>query len=399
MAHHIAALEIAAVLGLEQAQVLREAVGVIAGVEPGHEDVLRARLRQRACIDPEDTELAQLLRAQGIGGARVAPAHVPGIFHHHRGAALFVDRLAVERLIGLAEPVLDHDRDLVAGRHPDGPVVRGLDPAIAGQRVEQQVLAALRVHHAEPDRQHEFRALEGDLQRAQHAAALLGVLLQVHLGDEELHALLDVGAEHVRGAVGDLVAVVLEPGFEPVRLGRGQDQDVVFADHVFGLDGHALGPGLLLPVGKREPGARRRGAKHPLHDDDGLARIRIEIFDQPRRGEGVQMIDNRVLGHMDLLALKHGRGRDHHGEILGLALEVVDHGDDGAVAVAHHHHLGRLVEELSIALGNEKAAEGERLGRGGQKRDGRRRDSKPLCQGFQEGFHVAAPCRCGVGFV
>ena len=65
------------------------------------------------------------------------------------------------------------------------------------------------------------------------------------------------------------------------------------------------------------------------------------------------MLDNRVFGHVDLVALQnHGRGDDHR-EIGHLALEIVDHGESQSV-VKHGplagQTLGQLVEQFGPAL-------------------------------------------------
>src|SRR5213594_2864097 len=66
---------------------------------------------------------------------------------------------------------------------------------------------------------------------------------KVNLGDEEPHLLFDVALKHLRGASGNLVVVLEEPGLQSVALFGGQNQNVVFADGVFGFDGDAAGFG------------------------------------------------------------------------------------------------------------------------------------------------------------
>ena len=93
-----------------------------------------------------------------------------------------------------------------------------------------------------------------------------------------------------------------------------------------------------------------------------------------RRGArvGVEVVEERPLADVDLLALEERRHRDDDGELLGIALEVVRHREDGAVAVAHQDHLRGLVEELGVGLGDVEAAEG--LGRLGGHRRWRREE-------------------------
>ena len=88
--------------------------------------------------------------------------------------------------------------------------------------------------------------------------------------------------------------------------------------------------------------------------------IVVEVLDQPRRRVGVEVIDQRLLADVDLLALEQRRHRNHDGELLRLALEVVRHRHHGAIAVAHQHDLRGLVEQLGVGLGDVEAAEAER---------------------------------------
>ena len=70
------------------------------------------------------------------------------------------------------------------------------------------------------------------------------------------------------------------------------------------------------------------------------------------------MIDERIVGHMDLLPLDERRYGNHHRELFRLASKVVDHGDDGLVAVPDENDLRRLVEELDVGFGDVEAAKG-----------------------------------------
>ena len=72
------------------------------------------------------------------------------------------------------------------------------------------------------------------------------------------------------------------------------------------------------------------------------------------------MVDQRLVGDVDLLALEEGRYRNDDRELLMLAAEVVGHGQDRAVTVAHQDHLGCLVEKPGVGLGDVEAAEGFR---------------------------------------
>jgi hypothetical protein len=58
-------------------------------------------------------------------------------------------------------------------RQPDRSVVGRFDAALFRQEIDEEFLSALRIHGTQPDRQHELRQLEGDLQRPQMRKAEL----------------------------------------------------------------------------------------------------------------------------------------------------------------------------------------------------------------------------------
>jgi hypothetical protein len=180
--------------------------------------------------DPARAEFHQFLVGERIGGVGIAPAHVPGIFDEHGAHALALDRAAERRLVEIAEVLLHEQRDIEVGRQLDGAVVGGLDPAVPSERVDDQILGAVRVHGAEPQRQHELRGLVAHLQRPQIAVAEELHAVEIHLGDEEPHALLDVAAEHSLGAGRN-------PYVDGPRLARGgaAAADRIACDHMSGL--------------------------------------------------------------------------------------------------------------------------------------------------------------------
>ena len=237
---HIAALEVLAVGRLLEHQVLGEVVAVIARVEPGEEHL------GAPVLDPVHAERLELIDRQRLRRAGVTPAHVPCVLGEHRAHVVTPNLFAEHRLVELAEAVLDADGQFHAGRELHGPVVGRLDAAAARERVDEQLLRPVGVHRAEPDRQHELRRRELDLQRSQHREAERRLFLEVDLGNEELHVLPDVGPEHGRRAVRNAVLVPPQPDLEPVALVGGQNQDVVLPDGVLRLDGHAEAPGLAL---------------------------------------------------------------------------------------------------------------------------------------------------------
>ena len=93
-----APLEVLAVGGLLEHQVLGEVRGVVAQVETGEEDVLGAGLADPRVV-PEDAELPQLVGGERIGRAGIAPAHVPGVLEEQRPHVLLPDLLVEHRLV------------------------------------------------------------------------------------------------------------------------------------------------------------------------------------------------------------------------------------------------------------------------------------------------------------
>src|SRR5262249_17570208 len=64
-----------------------------------------------------------------------------------------------QRLVEIAELVLDVERYVDPGRQLDGAIIGGLDPAVAGERIDDEILRTVGVHGAEAERQHEFRGV------------------------------------------------------------------------------------------------------------------------------------------------------------------------------------------------------------------------------------------------
>src|SRR5262249_43266285 len=124
----------------------------------------------------------------------------------------------------------------------------------------------------------ELRRLVRDLQRAQIGEAEARLLAEVHLRDEELHALLEIDAESTRRAGRHAVLVLDEPLLEPVALLRGENEDVVLADGVARLDRHA--ERTILPRGHlvhRDARGRTFGHLHGLELPPS-ARILVEVL-------------------------------------------------------------------------------------------------------------------------
>src|SRR3954463_16483837 len=92
MPQHVTALEVCAVAGFLEDEILREMLAVVAHVQPREEDILRAAARRDGSkatararpgtpgfADPKDAELPQLLGRERLGRTRVAPVHVPRV--------------------------------------------------------------------------------------------------------------------------------------------------------------------------------------------------------------------------------------------------------------------------------------------------------------------------------
>ena len=121
---------------------------------------------RRGCdviADPEHAELAELARGQRVGGARIAPRHVPGVLEEDAAHVLFADLLGEHRFVEVAELVFREHGKVHAGRELDRAVVRRLDPPVARERVENEILRSVGVDGAEPDGEHELGRFERDL--------------------------------------------------------------------------------------------------------------------------------------------------------------------------------------------------------------------------------------------
>ena len=241
-----------------------------------------------------------------------------------------------------------------------------------------KILAARRVDQPQSDGQLEVGGVVVEPQRREHRLAVLeGDLVGVDLGDEELRAVLDVGIEVGRGATGDIVVVVVQPGLQPRGLRGAEHHDIVLANGELSLHGH---PTIIRPGGAvgRAAGAGHRGAVVVLL---GRARVLLPILHQPRGGELVNLGEQVVGQRLDVGLLKHHRHRHDHGEVFGRALIVVLDGQHRSVAVAHHHRLGRVGEQVRLAAPDVKAAEGVGLlGHGEAGKPHQHHHSEPFCQ-------------------
>ncbi len=363
MAQHVPRLEVLPGGGLLEHEVLGERFLRVAQVQPGQHHRLCAAARTRRRVDPEDAGLPQFIRRERVGGARVAPAHVPEIFSED-GAVILPRRLRFEqRLVGLRELAADERRQIDVRGQLHRAVVRRLDPAPRRQHVQHQILGSFCIQHAESDGQHEFLRLERELQRPQIGAARFRLRLQVDLGDEEFHRLPDVGAQRRARPFGNPVAVLGKPCLEAIGLLRRQHHDVVFADGVRGLDGDAqrLAPlRLLLRHGHRRGGVHRADRARIFR----LARIGIEVLGEARRAVGIEALENPALADVDLPPLEHPRHRHDQRELRQFPAVVVRHGDDRLALAADEDHLRCLVEEGGIGFADEKATKRLRVRQG-----------------------------------
>ena len=228
--------------------------------------------------------------------------------------------------------------------------------------------------------------LERELQRAQVRDTRARLFLEVDLRDEELHLLPDVGLQRRRRAARDAVAVLAQPGLEPVGLARGQDHDVVLADRVARLDGDAE---RLVALALQRHHRRGRGAARDLvlHPVDA-ARVGIEVLDEPRRAVRVDALEQLAVADADLAALEHRRHGHDQRELGQRALVVVGHADDGPVVPPDQDHLRRFVEQARVGLADVEAAEGG----GGRRREGKKKrerdgNDEPRARACGKGCH------------
>jgi hypothetical protein len=84
-------------------------------------------------LDPEGTERRHLVVGQGIGGARVAPAHVPRVFEIDDAHVVLSYLMLEHGAIEVAERRFREDRDIEVGGDLHGAVVGGLDTPLLGQ--------------------------------------------------------------------------------------------------------------------------------------------------------------------------------------------------------------------------------------------------------------------------
>ena len=80
------------------------------------------------------------------------------------------------------------------------------------------------------------------------------------------------------------------------------------------------------------------------------AGIRVEVFDEPRRGEGVEMVDDRLAPHVNLLPLDERRDRNHDRELFRIAAKIVGHRQHGGFFHAHRRRSLSLRPDLGGQL-------------------------------------------------
>src|SRR5438094_7972844 len=81
MVEDVAGLEVLAIAGFLKDQIFREVLAIVTDVQASQKDVRRAAV---IAVDPESTQAAQLLPGERIGGAGIAPVHVPGVLGEQR---------------------------------------------------------------------------------------------------------------------------------------------------------------------------------------------------------------------------------------------------------------------------------------------------------------------------
>src|ERR1043166_5368878 len=305
VAHDDAALKVRAIGRDLEHEVLGERSAIVARVEPGHE---HARVR---FVEPPHAERLLLLPREWRRRARIAPGHVPRVLGVHDAHAVLLHELVERGAPHVREIPLHELGHLHRLGELDAPVVHRLDPALAGDRVDEQLLGAVRVRHPEADGQHEARRVVRDLERTELrgcgsvlCAELRIAPAQIHLGDEELHALLEIALDHVRGLHRHAVAVRAEPREQRAAVVRGQDQDLVLVDLVAGFDPDGRHGRVEAPGHQHRhplPAAATKVRTHLRHGS--RTGIRVVVLDQARRRVGVEARDERRVADVDLPAL------------------------------------------------------------------------------------------------
>ena len=243
----------------------------------------------------------------------------------------------------------------MSGRQLDRAVVGRLDPTLARERIDEELLRSVGVDHPEPNRKHELRRFVCHLDRPQVREARFGLLRQVHLGHEEAHLLIDVGRQHARRTCRDAVAAAPQPGFETL-LSVAERMRMSYSPTVYWAS--MVTPRLLSRGFARRCAGGAGAAPVIVLPTRHAAGVGVEVFDQTRRRKRVQVLQHGLVAHVDLLPLDERRDGDDHRELLEIAPKVVGHRDDRAVAVPHEHDLRGLVEQLGVGLGHVEAAEG-----------------------------------------
>jgi hypothetical protein len=136
-------------------------------------------------------------------------------------------------------------------------------------------------------------------------------------------------------------------------LGR-ENQDVVLADRVSGLDGHAEAARPVRGEIHRDRKSSRRRHARLKHDSTGVL---VEILDESGRRVSIEVLDERFVTDVDLLSLEERGHGNHDRKLLQVALEVVDHRHHRPIAVTNEDDLRGLVEEFRVGLGDVEAAE------------------------------------------
>ena len=81
--------------------------------------------------------------------------------------------------------------------------------------------------------------------------------------------------------------------------------------------------------------------------------------DEAGRRVRIEVIDERLLADVNLLAFEECRHGNHNGKFPRRPLEVIRHGHHGAIAISDEHDLRRLVEQFRIRLRHVEATERE----------------------------------------
>ena len=343
-------------------QVLRELHPAVAHVHAGEEGAVASLwVVHVQPVHARAEQVVVLRRITHTGIAFDAPVRgdIPGIFGEH-GVAPFIAMLPGKQVGIEAVEMGFHEGGHRSGsNHAQVAVIGGFHGTAAGDGVDDQILFALAVGHAEADGKHELICVQRNLNGPQVLIACLRCCFQVYLHHKEFHAAVDIRLQHFVGRLGNLVTVFDEPGFQSIAFFRRKNKDVVLTNGIARFDVHTIVylRQLLAYIIRGFIGA----AHHPFGNHRHFpvaARCGIKVFHEARSGVSIEAIEQAAVDHADVLFFQHMGHGNHHGKVGGSAFEVVAHGDDRALSVADHDYFALFVVQRGAGLRHIEATKG-----------------------------------------